>query len=208
MSRRPRDPSATRNAVLQASYDEFYRNGFQGGSLNQIVERAELTKGALFHHFPDKAALAIALVDERFFPALEERWFQPLRETADPVTTLRDLIRGHVARIEKEGPGGFLFHGCPIANLATEMAPLDDVLRGKLDALYAAWRRAISEALEQGQRAGIVHGSIDPAAEAIFIVASLTGTATQAKTARDFGIFRFMLKALEGYLETLHAPLK
>ncbi|MFD0895118.1 TetR/AcrR family transcriptional regulator [Luteolibacter ambystomatis] len=208
MSRRPHDPSATRSAVLQASYDEFYRNGFQGGSLNQIVERADLTKGALFHHFPDKAALAVALVDERFFPALEERWFQPLRETSDPVTTLRDLIRGHVARIEKEGPGGFLFHGCPIANLATEMAPLDDVLRGKLDSLYAAWREAISKALERGQRAGIVHASIAPAAEAVFFVASMAGTATQGKTARDIGIFRLMLKALEGYLETLRAPLK
>ncbi|WP_338284949.1 TetR/AcrR family transcriptional regulator [Luteolibacter sp. LG18] len=208
MSRRPRDPSATRSAVLQASFDEFYRNGFQGGSLNRIVDRAELTKGALFHHFPDKAALAIALVDERLFPAMETRWFQPLQETADPVTTLRDLIRGHVARIEKEGPEGFLFHGCPIGNLATEMAPLDDVLRGKLDALYTAWREAISGALRRGQKAGIVHASIDPEAEAVFVVASLTGTATQAKTARDFRIFQLSLKALEGYLETLRNPLK
>lgn len=208
MRRRPRDPSATRSAVLQASYDEFYRNGFQGGSLNRIVERADLTKGALFHHFPDKAALAIALVEERLFPALEERWFQPLRETSDPVTTLRDLIRGHVSRIEKEGPEGFLFHGCPIANLATEMAPLDDILREKLDALYAAWREAISAALACGQRAGIVHASIDPTAEAVFFVATMAGTATQAKTARDFSIFRLMLKALEGYLETLRTPLK
>jgi len=208
MARRPRNSAATRSAVVSASFEEFYRQGFQGGSLNRIVERADMTKGALFHHFPDKAALAHAVVDERLFPALKESWFAPLAAAPNPVDTLRDLIRGHVARIGKEGPEGFVSHGCPIANLATEMAPLDEVLREKLDHLYAAWRGAISGALERGQRDGIVHASIDPVAEGTFLVAVLAGTATQAKTARDFKIYQLSLKALEGYLETLRAPAK
>ncbi len=42
-------PEATRRKLLEAAFGEFYANGFQGGSLNHIVEAAGATKGALFH---------------------------------------------------------------------------------------------------------------------------------------------------------------
>src|SRR5438874_1220783 len=49
-----RSPENTRQRILDAAFDEFYRNGFQGGSLNRIVDDAATTKGALFHHFKGK----------------------------------------------------------------------------------------------------------------------------------------------------------
>ena len=51
---RVRDPKRTRRKILEASYREFYRHGFQGGSINRIVEAAGITKGALFHHFAEQ----------------------------------------------------------------------------------------------------------------------------------------------------------
>src|SRR5206468_947271 len=38
----------TRRKILRAAFEEFYKNGFQGGSLNNIVDAAGVTKGALF----------------------------------------------------------------------------------------------------------------------------------------------------------------
>lgn len=208
MARRTHQPAVTRQAVLDASYEEFYLHGFQGGSLNRIVTSAGLTKGALFHHFPDKSAIALALVEERLTPGIERRWLQPLRESEQPIDTLLALFRDHVARASQGGPDGSLAHGCPIGNLATEMSPLDENLRDRLDTLYSQWRGGITDALKRGQEKGTVHASIDPEAEATFLVGTLTGTATLAKTARNAEPFRLMLKALEGYLETLRAPLK
>jgi len=54
-----RAPKETRRRILKAAFGEFYRNGFQGGSLNRIVEGAGTTKGALFHHFEGKALAGI-----------------------------------------------------------------------------------------------------------------------------------------------------
>ena len=60
-----RAPEATRGKILNAAFLEFYKHGFQGGSLNHIVEMAGTTKGALFHHFPrGKQQLGYAVVDE------------------------------------------------------------------------------------------------------------------------------------------------
>ena len=61
---RVRDPKRTRRKILEASYREFYRHGFQGGSINRIVDAAGITKGALFHHFTGKNELGYAVLDE------------------------------------------------------------------------------------------------------------------------------------------------
>lgn len=48
---------ATRNTLLTAAREKFTDVGFSGASLESIVKAAGVTKGALFHHFKDKADL-------------------------------------------------------------------------------------------------------------------------------------------------------
>ena len=75
---RVRDPKRTRRKILEASYREFYRHGFQGGSNNRIVDAAGITKGALFHHFSGKNELGYAVLDELMIPAIKNWWVEPL----------------------------------------------------------------------------------------------------------------------------------
>jgi AcrR family transcriptional regulator len=60
----------TRDKLLKAAFEEIYRRGFQAASLDTILAKAGVTKGALYHHFPDKGALGYAVV--RGF--LLQRW--------------------------------------------------------------------------------------------------------------------------------------
>lgn len=58
----PRSPQqqkahATRTALLNAAKEKFTEEGFSNTSLASIVQAAGVTKGALFHHFKDKADL-------------------------------------------------------------------------------------------------------------------------------------------------------
>src|SRR5213080_3862919 len=73
-----RSPENTRGKILQAAFDEFYKNGFQGGSLNRIVDEARTTKGALFHHFKGKKDLGYAVVREVIHPHFKQQWSDPL----------------------------------------------------------------------------------------------------------------------------------
>src|SRR5882724_1592552 len=72
-----RKPEKTRRKILEAAFAEFYKNGFQGGSINHIVEEAGATKGALFHHFKGKNDLGYAVVREVIQPQLKARWSDP-----------------------------------------------------------------------------------------------------------------------------------
>ena len=59
-----RNPDRTRERLLEAGFVEIYSRGFQPAGLDAIVERAGVTKGALYHHFPGKHALGYAVLDE------------------------------------------------------------------------------------------------------------------------------------------------
>ena len=59
-----RDPEQTRQNILAAAFEEVHGNGFRGASLERILADTGLTKGALYHHFPNKDALGHALIDE------------------------------------------------------------------------------------------------------------------------------------------------
>src|SRR2546422_9784373 len=72
--RRVRAPDATRKKLLQAAFEEIYRRGFQGASLETILAAAGVTKGALYHHFPDKAALGYFVGVEGVKSLLLARW--------------------------------------------------------------------------------------------------------------------------------------
>lgn len=56
----------TRGRVLTAAAGVFARTGFLAASMNDIVDAAGVTKGAVYFHFPSKEALAVAIVEEQF----------------------------------------------------------------------------------------------------------------------------------------------
>ena len=59
-----RNPKATRELLLEAAFWEIFRSGFQAASLDAILKETGVTKGALYPHFPSKAALGHAVIDE------------------------------------------------------------------------------------------------------------------------------------------------
>ncbi len=56
--------AATRRAILDAARSVFAQKGYHGAAAEEIVRRAGLTRGALYHHFEDKRDLFRAVVDE------------------------------------------------------------------------------------------------------------------------------------------------
>src|SRR5262249_48696976 len=166
-----RSPENTRRKILEAAFDEFYRNGFQGGSINRIVDQAGTTKGALFHHFDGKDDLGHAVVEEVIQPQMKKRWLDLLEKSVDPVDDLKRALREHR---QDELRTGLLLHGCPLNNLAQEMSPLDEGFRKRIDKVYASWRECMSQAFARGIKAGTVRKGVSPDKVAAFVVAAQT----------------------------------
>src|SRR5215472_17459105 len=62
-SRRAEHIQDTRAALVQAARERFAEHGYAGPGTEDIVARARLTRGALYHHFGDKAGLFRAVME-------------------------------------------------------------------------------------------------------------------------------------------------
>lgn len=204
MTRRVRAPEATRGKLLNAAFEEIYRRGFQAASLDTILATAGVTKGALYHHFSDKAALGYAVVDEVVKGLLLERWLGLLKQsTVDPLTALQRILRHRAASLTPEE----IEFGCPLNNLAQEMSPLDERFRLRIDAAFDAWRDGFARALARGQADGTVRRDLDPRKVAAFVVAAAEGSYGLAKSASSRAMLRSNLETLATFIHTLRPAL-
>src|SRR5262249_52961570 len=91
-ARRIRDKDETRARLLTAGFEEVYERGFQGASVDRILERLDVTKGAFFHHFASKTAFGYALVEETIASMIRAQWVEPLATAADPLSAIADAF--------------------------------------------------------------------------------------------------------------------
>jgi TetR/AcrR family transcriptional regulator, transcriptional repressor for nem operon len=59
-----RPVGSTRQRLIAAASHQFTRRSYSMVSLDDILAEAELTKGAMYFHFPSKQALAMAIIDD------------------------------------------------------------------------------------------------------------------------------------------------
>jgi TetR/AcrR family transcriptional repressor of nem operon len=203
---RPRQPEVTRDKLLKAAFEEIYRRGFQAASLDTILAKARVTKGALYHHFPDKAALGKAVVDEVVRGFLLQRWSVGTiaQVKRDPLTALQRILRRRSTEVSAKE----IELGCPLNNLAQEMSPLDERFRQRINATFDAWRGAFAQALKHGQAEGTVRREVDARKVASFIVAAIEGSFGLAKGAQSPAMLRSNLEILGAFLDTLRPALK
>lgn len=198
MKQRKKQPARTRSAILEAAGMGFSRSGYAGTGLGAIVAETELTKGALFHHFPDKRSLAVAWVRENLTAAMEEVWIHPLAGIRS-LDELRGFSRSRCLEIHAGDAASAL------VAMAAETGSTDPVLGGALEELFAVWRAAVGAVLERGKTDLWIHRSIRPEAEAGFFIALFAGFTVTTKVTTDENIRRVYADALEAYLETLRA---
>jgi len=195
-----RQPDLTRQRILEAGFNEIHRHGFQAASVASILADTGLTKGALYHHFPSKKDLGLAVVDEMIGVNLVERYIRPLRAAERPARALIELIGA------KQGMSEDLIRlGCPLNNLMQEMSPVDEEFRSRLNRILSLWQAAFEDTLRRAQEAGDVRPDVDCRAAALFIVSAWEGCTGIAKNMQSVESFRACMAQLQAYVASLLA---
>jgi len=188
----------TRQKILNIAAEEMHLHGFQSCSLSAILHKADISKGALYHHFANKQALGYAVVEEVFAPKLLAMW-QPVFDSDDPKAAMVTLFRDVLTCSDTES----ISVGCPINNLAQEMSPIDEGFRLRISDVIQQWQAGLEQVLKQGQEQGNVGADIDPTRTAIFLIASIEGGCGLAKNAQDIEMFSSCIYGLIDYVERL-----
>lgn len=193
-----RQPDLTRQRILEAGFQEIHRHGYQAASVASILADTGLTKGALYHHFPSKKELGLAVVDEVVGRRLIERNVAPLRRAGRPAQALIELIGSKQGTSEE-----YIRLGCPLNNLMQEMSPVDEDFRVRLNAILGQWQDAFEDALRRAQSAGEVRAEVNCHAAALFIVSAWEGCIGIAKNMQSSESYRACMSQLQAYVAGL-----
>lgn len=191
----------TRQKILLAAFKEIHLYGYQSASIQNIINHAGVTKGALYHYFKSKHEMAIALLDEFHAEYVEHTFIQPMEGTDDPIS----VLIGTIYSLKDKMSDAQVAQGCPLDSLAQEMAPIDEQIQARVDKLYQYRLEKLVEAFERGQAAGKVKQEISAESIALMVTATLQGCMGLAKSARSAKVLTQCGKGLIHYLEALRA---
>ena len=196
--KKTRDLERTRTEILNAAFFEIFTRGFQGVSIDDIVKKTSLTKGAFYHHFPTKLDLGYALVEDTIQGMILSRWILPLKQYDDPIQGIKNRLTVLIG----ESSQADLEFGCPLNNLIQEMAPVDRGFRKRLKSALELWITGLQFELERGQRTGYVKKSVNTRDAAVFIVMAHEGFYGTLKCLgnKNGETFRALYSALECHL--------
>lgn len=196
---RKNNPQQTRQHILEVTADLIHKHGYKGLRVDEVVENAGLTKGAIYHHFPNKQALGYAVVDELFHKEFLDH-LNSLKETSDKPLEVIIKFFGPVGDGMCEAD---LEVGCPLTNLGQEMAYEDEGFRTRINNIFDNWSNVIAELLQQGIEQGSVKADIDPLVTARFLVSSFQGILCSSKCTKDMQRFTDNIEFLYSVVKSL-----
>lgn len=91
MRRTKEEAEITKQNLLAAGLEVFSRKGYKATRVEDIARQANVTTGALYHHFSGKSALYIALVEKSSAKA-NQLAQQIVEQGGTPATVLRRLL--------------------------------------------------------------------------------------------------------------------
>ena len=171
----------TRGQILFAAYKEIHVNGFQSASLSNILARTGVTKGALYHHFPNKTELGYAVVDEVIAERINQSFIHPLAHFDNPIDGFIELIQGAGETFSMTD----IELGCPLSVLAQEMAPIDEGFRTRLTDIYEQWHQSIADVLRKAKEMDLIIDDVDPYTMAVTIASIMEGSLNAAKVSQS-----------------------
>jgi TetR/AcrR family acrAB operon transcriptional repressor len=82
----------TRAALLDAALAEFSRRGIRAATLEDVAACANVTRGAVYWHFPDKAALVREVFNGLVWPFDVGTDIDVYRQSENPIQLLQDVL--------------------------------------------------------------------------------------------------------------------
>lgn len=178
-AKRAYDPEGTRGRILDAAANEFQHRGYHATSMHDIMRIAQVPGGSVYHYFPTKKSLALAVIEERVAESLAETWIEPLRKAPSASEGILSVFDAVAKSISDRA-----VLGCPVTNLALELSLADPDYQHALRAAFDRWERAIAERLRD-QQAAQKQQTIDSGGLATLVVAIFSGAMSLAKAAQS-----------------------
>jgi TetR/AcrR family transcriptional repressor of nem operon len=158
----------TRQRIIEEAAPIFNQRGYQGCSLQALMEATGLEKGGIYRHFASKEELAVEAFRYAMGRVVEAR-----RERVDEVEGAVEKLRYLIKRFV-DTPG-VMPGGCPLMNTAIDADDGNEMLRKLALEGIRDWKAMLCGVVKEGMRQGEIRKEVEPRRIANAIVAALEG---------------------------------
>lgn len=193
---------STRDRLVWAAMQLFSEKGYLSTSVADILREARANSGSLYHAFPTKQDLLLAVL-EAYRDGIEPMLLRPAWEgVEDPIERVFALLRAYRGLLEMTD----CLYGCPIGSLALELHEPDPPVRELLATNFEGWVRHVQGCFEAaGER---LPADLDRRALGVLTLTVMEGGVMQARTHRTLEAFDAGVRMLRDYIDRLEADAR
>jgi len=193
----PTESKATRDRLIEAARDLFLRQGYNATGIAQILQAADARSGSLYHFFPTKEDLLLAVLQwyrNNIWSALLGPIFDRVSDPIERIFALLDGYRQMLLMTE-------FTHGCPIGNLAIEVCESIPAAREIINENFSNWQTAVQQCIDEAS--GRMPDDVDTKQLATFVLTTMEGGVMLARSYRTLEPFDAAVTQLRDYFDRL-----
>lgn len=187
----------TRERILGAAFQLFHEQGYHATGVSTILREAGVNPGSMYHIFPSKDALLLGVLEFALVMMRSAVMDGPEAQTKDPIERVFALLAQYRQGMVMWG----CKMGCPIGNLALEVADDNAAARELIHKNFENWANHVRGWLDAA--ADRLPRRLDRAALARFILTVMEGGLMQARAEGGLRAFDESVHQLRVHFQAL-----
>ncbi|HTH74758.1 MAG TPA: TetR/AcrR family transcriptional regulator [Trinickia sp.] len=167
-------------SVAQAAARTFWERGYHATSLDDLCDATGLLRGSLYGAFGDKHGILLAALEHYADGALTQ-----LAERLDAARPADEAVREALLHHTRAAATMAHLRGCLVTNTALEMAPRDEEVAARIEAIMRRVTTLFAAAIIRGQAQGVFDPALDERAAADFLLCVTQGMRVLSKVMPD-----------------------
>lgn len=192
---------ATMQRLQNTGLELFYAQGYYNTSVDDILKKLDLSKGAFYYHFDSKEDYFIQIIQNLLARKIYSTLIEPIEGHDNPLSLITKCFDDAMeTAVHNE-----MDYGCILSNFLTEFNGKNDVIMRHLNEIVKVWEVNLVTTLQKGKFNGYLDRHVDCEAAATFLMSSYFGVRTlmtsEAPSAKKY---RFMSQ-LRQYFKSIEA---
>lgn len=169
----------TRNKIIDKAEKLLWYQGYEATSLNDVVGKAGVSKGAFFHYYPNKQAISQDVINKY----VREQLTAPLEKHLTEATSVKNGLFNWVSEFFEGYKSHNFKGGCLLGNMALELADQNEAARETIKQHFLDLENTMVSHLKPLMDEGKL--LVEPRQMARLLIASLQGVIMMSKVHKD-----------------------
>jgi AcrR family transcriptional regulator len=171
---------STKDFIISKAAELFNQYGYNGCSMNNIMEATGLKKGGIYNHFSSKDEIALEAFNYSYTEVIKR-----FRSNLDIVDTASEKLYAIIDTYVSLMDSPIMKGGCPMFNTAVDAVDVNPNLASRAKDGIARLQRYIEIKIEQGIASGEFNKDCDPVQISSLMIINLEGAIIMSRVSDD-----------------------